>query len=354
MAKKAVTSDILNIVPIDLGYLNDKGITEECLAGKTAVVTGGASNVGLGYARALAWSGANVVVADLNEKAGAETQRVINEENGRDCCLFVKVNITSQEDIDNLAKQAFAKFGKVDILINNAMNMRLNGPVLSSPVEDLVSSFEISAKGVMMAIKAFVPGMIERGYGVVTYSATQFHYCPPMVGGTIYTAGKAAATSLVMSLANEVKGKGVYCFCLTPAGVGRIDFSKMPAPPAMPEPKPGDPPRPPMPKFDPEMMKKMMAMPGFESMIPPEAGGAAMVYSILNADKLTGSGIIISDAFVAMDYPFPVKETAPKKSGSHRLTDMEMTMAFCTKGPGFDGPEQAPMFGGMPMGNAPV
>ena len=54
MAKKAVTSEILNIVPIDLSYLNDRGITEDCLAGKTAVVTGGASNVGLGYARFLA------------------------------------------------------------------------------------------------------------------------------------------------------------------------------------------------------------------------------------------------------------------------------------------------------------
>ena len=325
MAKKAVTSEILNIVPIDLTYLNDRGITEDCLAGKTAVVTGGASNVGLGYARALAWCGANVVVADLNEKAG----------------------ITQQADIDNLAAQAFAKFGKVDILLNNAMNMRLNGPMLSSPVEDLVSSFEISGKGVMMACKAFVPGMIERGYGVVTYSATQFHYLPGMAGGTIYTAGKAAATSLVMSLANEVKGKGVNCFCLTPAGIGRIDFSKMPP---MPEPKPGDPPRP---KFDPKMMKRMMSMPGFDGMIPPEAGGAGMVYSILNADKLNGSGFLISDAFRAMNYPYPVPETAPKgNSFGHKLSDMEMTMVFCTKGPAFDGPEQTPSFGAPPAAPA--
>ena len=331
MAKKAVTSEILNIVPIDLGYLADRGITESCLAGKTAVVTGGASNVGLGYARGLAWCGANVVVADLNETAGAETQRVINEENGRDCCIFVKTNVTLQEDIDNLKAQALAKFGKVDILINNAMNMRLNGPVLTSPVSDLESSFAISAKGVMMAVQAFVPAMIERGYGVVTYSATQFHYCPPMVGGTIYTAGKAAATSIIMSLANEVKGKGVYCFCLTPAGVGRLDFSKLPPPP---EPKPGEPPRP---KMDPEKMRRMMSMPGFDGMIPPEAGAAAMVYCILNAEKLTGSGIIINDAFTAMDFPYPKPETAMKSGGGRRLTDMELTMAFCTMGPGFTG-----------------
>jgi hypothetical protein len=148
-----------------------------------------------------------------------------------------------------------------------------------------------------------------------------------MVGGTIYTAGKAAATSVVMSLANEVKDTGVYVFCLTPAGVGRFDFSKMPAPPKDME-MPKD-----MPKFDPAMF----AMPGFNSMIPPEAGGAAMVYSILHAKELHGSGIIINDAFTAMNFPYPNPATAPKPAPfeAHRLSDMELTMAFCTMGPGF-------------------
>ncbi len=310
-----VTSTILNIIPIDLAYT---GLQKGCLEGKVAVVTGGASNVGLGYSRALAWAGAKVVVADLNDVNGVETQRVINEENEGDVCLFVKTNITLQEDIDNLAAQAFAKFGKVDILINNAMNMRLNGPILGSSVDDLVSSFEISGKGVMMLVKAFVPGMIERGYGVVTYSSTQFHYCPPMVGGSIYTAGKAAATSLIMSLANEVKGTGVNVFCLTPAGVGRMDLSKLP----------------------PEVQEKFknmppMAMPGFDSMVPPEASGAGMVYSILHADEIHGSGFLISDALTAMNYPYPNPDTALQIGDTRRLSDMELTMAFCYMGNGF-------------------
>jgi NAD(P)-dependent dehydrogenase (short-subunit alcohol dehydrogenase family) len=207
------------------------------------------------------------------------------------------------------------------------MNMRLNGPVLKSSVSDLDSSYAISARGVMLAIKEFVPGMIERGHGVVTYSTTQFHYCPPMVGGTIYCAGKAAATSIMMSLANEVKDTGVYVFCLTPAGVGRFDFSKMPPPPKdfeMPKDfkMPKD-----APKFD-------FGMPGFKGMIPPEAGGAAMVYSILHAEELHGSGIIINDAFNAMDYPYPNPANLTKTE-SRRLTDMELTMVFCTMGPGF-------------------
>ena len=149
----------LNIEPIDLAYT---GLKKDCLKGEVAVVTGSASNVGLGYARAIAWAGGKVVVADLNEAAGAEAERVINLESGPDSAIFVKTNVTLQEDIDNLAEKAFAKFGKVDLLLNNAMNMRLNGPILSSPVSDLEQSFAISGKGVMMAIKAFVPGMIER------------------------------------------------------------------------------------------------------------------------------------------------------------------------------------------------
>ncbi len=296
MSAKNVTSSILNIEPIDLEYT---GLKRGCLDGEVAVVTGGASNVGLGYARALAWAGAKVVVADLNEVNGAETQRVINEENGADVALFVKTNISSEEDVKNLAAKAFEKFGKVDMLINNAMNMRLNGPVLGSTINDLDMSYAISGRGVMLAIKEFVPKMVERGHGIVTYSATQFHYCPPMIGGSIYTAGKAAATSLV------------YVFCLTPAGVGRVDLSKMPD------------------------GKSPFAMPGFPAMIPPEVGGAALLYSLLHAEELHGSGIIMNDALVAMDYPFPVPETVSRDDGGHRLSDIELTMAFCTMGPGF-------------------
>jgi len=307
---KAVTSAILNIEPIDLNYV---GLKKDALKGEVAVVTGGASNIGLGYARAIAWAGAKVVVADLNAEAGAETERVINEENEPGTAMFVKTNISEERDVKTLAAKAFEKFGKVDILVNNAMNMRLNGPILTSP-------YAISARGVALAIKEFIPGMIERGHGIVTYSATQFHFCPPMVGGTIYCAGKAAATSIMMSLANEVKDTGVYVFCMTPAGVVRIDFSKLPPPPEGVK----------VPKFD----LSKFAMPGFNGMIPPEAGGAAMVYCLLHAKELHGSGIIINDAFDAMNYPYPNPPTVHKME-PRRMSDMELTMAFCTMGPGF-------------------
>lgn len=305
----AVESKILNIEPIDLEYV---GIKKGSLDGKVAVITGGVNNIGLGYSRAVAWAGAKVVVSDINEENGNETQRVINEETNGDNALFVKCDVTKDEEIKNLARSAIEKFGKVDILIHNAMNMTLNGELLKSTISDMDQSYAISARGFMLLAKEFVPAMIERKYGVVAYSATQFHYLPPMIGKATYTGGKAAAASLAMSLANEVKDTGVNVFCLTPAGVNR---------------RPSNPNEPPV--------AATYSMPGFEGWIPPEVGGAAMVYSILNSQKIHGSGIIVNDALDAMKFPYPKPETAVRNK-LRRLSDMELTMAMCNMGKGFD------------------
>lgn len=315
---EVVTSEILDIEPIDLSAV---GFSKDTLKGEVALVTGGSSNVGLGYARALALAGAKVVVADLNEKTGKETERVINAESAPDTAFFVKCDVSRDDDVKNLAKRAFEKFGKVDILVNNAMNMRLNGLVLNSPVSDLDQSYAISGHGVMLAIKEFVPAMIERGHGVVVYSSTQFHYCLPMVGSPIYCAGKAAATSIIMSLANEVKGTGVSVFCLTPTGVGRFDEKNLP----------------PIPDWVPNKDKIFESYaPGFNTFaIPPEAAGAGMVYCILNASTLHGSGVSMNEVFDAMKYPYPNPETVLKRPKGKRLSDMELSLVFLNMGPGF-------------------
>jgi len=315
-----VTSTILNIKPIDLTYV---GYTRETLKGEVAVVTGGASNVGLGYSRAFAWAGAKVVIADINNEAGNEAERVINAENAADVALFVKCDISNESDVKNLAEKAFKKFSKVDILINNAMNMRLHGFVLDSPVSELEQTIAISARGSMLAIQAFVPKMIERGHGVVTYSSSQFHYSPPMIAGPMYCVGKAAATSIIMSLANEVKGTGVSVFCMVPAGVSRYD------------PNETDPAKmPPVPEW--AKVDLTRKTPGFDcNGYPPEAGGAAMIYCILNASALHGSGIGIMDVFEARKYPYPRPETLIKRPKGRRLNDKELTTVFLNMGPGF-------------------
>ena len=311
----------LDIEPIDYTNL---GFKRDSLKGEVAVVTGSTSNVGLGYARAIAWAGGKVVISGNNEKAGIEIVRVIDAENSPNTAIFVKCDVSKASDVENLAKESIEKFGKVDILINNAMNLALNGPVLGTPISDLEESFAISGRGVMMTIQAFVPAMLERKHGVVMYSTTQFHYSPPMIGGAMYCAGKSAATSITMSLANEVgpySENGVGVFCMIPAGVMRPGVARtIVSPDGRDLNAPSDAPR--------------FGMPGFGGPIPPEAGGAALIYCILNIDKLHCSGISVTDAFDAMDYPYPAPETW-RKNEMRRLTDNELTLVFRNMGPGF-------------------
>ena len=315
----AVVETFLDITPIDY---SKTCLKEGSLKDEVAVVTGSTTNIGLGYARAIAWAGGKVVVTGTNEKAGAEAQRVINAENAPDTALFVKCDLKSDNDIENLATKTFEKFGRVDILINNAMNLALNGPVLGTPVRDLDEGYAISGHSVMLLMQKFVPGMVERKHGAVVYSATQFHYKPPMFGGAMYTASKSVATSLTMSLANEVgsyKESGIGVFCVIPAGVLPPNTPRYVVSPDgrdMSQPLSG-------------------ASAGFNGPIPPEAAGAAITYCLLNAEKLHGSGIFLNDALHAMEFPFPNPATASKRN-MRRLTDTELTLVFGCMGPGFD------------------
>lgn len=293
--------------------LENTCIKKGSLAGQVAVVTGSTSNVGLGYVKALAWAGAKVVVVGRNEARGAAAVADIDRDNGAGTALFVKCDVTSAEDMHNLKVKAVEKFGKVDILVNNAMDLSLNGPILGSKNEDLDRSYAISARGVMLAVNEFVPDMLERGHGTVVYSTTQFHYLPPMIGGSIYTAGKAAATSAMMSLANEIKGKGVNVFCLAPAGVGAVNPDSV---------------------KDADAVAASMKMPGFDGLIPIDAAGAGLVYCVERGAEIHGCGLLMGDVLIEMGYPFPVPETAIKRD-AYYTGDMALTMLFCYMGHGF-------------------
>ena len=311
----AAIETFLEIEPIDL---SNTCLKKDSLKGDVAVVTGSTSNVGLGYVRAIAWAGGKVVVSGNNEKAGAEIERVINAENAPGTAIFVKCDVKKESDVKNLAKRAFEAFGKVDILINNAMKLNLNGSVLESPVSEFEESFAISGIGTMLTIKEFVPGMLERKHGAVAYSTTQFHFSPPMFGGAMYTAGKAAATSITMSLANEVspyEENGVGVFCMIPSFVESSATARAHGS------KDG--------KDNSETTFTVRN--GFGGPISPEANGAAMVYCILNAGKVHRSGFSNTDAFHAMKYPYPYPDTVQNVE-MRRLTDNELTLVFKNMG----------------------
>ncbi len=297
-------------------------LKQDALAGEVAVVTGGAGNVGLGVARSLAWLGAKVVIADVTPEPGQAAEELINGESGPGTALFVTTDVSDEASMKAMADKAFATFGKVDILVNNAMIMSLGAPVLDSTLYQLDRQYEIAARGTFIGIQLFVPGMRERHHGVVTYMSTAFSH---PVGPSNYCAAKAAATSLMMSLAAElgpVAESGIAVFTFIPAGVG-FPRSAAPLTPELKE------------KFK---NFKMPDMPGYAGMIPAEDAGAALAYSIVRAADLHGSGIMIGQAFRQMDWPYPKPETVPQ-SDFQRLNDMALPLVFAFMGPGFPDPK---------------
>jgi NAD(P)-dependent dehydrogenase (short-subunit alcohol dehydrogenase family) len=89
------------------------------LNGKTAIVTGGASNIGKAIAEGFAMEGANVVVADVDKK---QSERVVEELNemGDGDALFIEADVTDAKQIEQMAAKTLKRFGQIDILINNA------------------------------------------------------------------------------------------------------------------------------------------------------------------------------------------------------------------------------------------
>jgi NAD(P)-dependent dehydrogenase (short-subunit alcohol dehydrogenase family) len=307
---------ILDAGPLVMHKTNLKKNT---LAGEVAVITGGAGNVGLGTARSLAWLGAKVVIADVTPEPGKAAEELINRENEPGTALFVLTDVSDEASMKAMAEKAFDTFGKVDILVNNAMIMSLGAPILKSTVYQMDRQYEIAARGTLIGIQLFVPGMQERHHGVVTYMSTAFQY---PVGPSNYCAAKAAATSIMMSLAAELgpaKDTGIAAFTFIPAGVG---FPRSVAPPP------------------PEIMRKfkMPSMPGYEGNIPPEDGGAALSYCITRAAELHGSGIIIGQAFRQMNWSYSKPETVPN-TDFQRIDDRVLPLMFAYMGPGFPDPK---------------
>ncbi|MBN2239281.1 MAG: SDR family oxidoreductase [Dehalococcoidales bacterium] len=306
---------ILDVIPLSMAKTP---LQKDSMKGEVAVVTGGGSNIGLGISRSLAWLGVKVVIADINPETGYAAEKYINEENGPDSVLFVETDVSDEISMRNLAEKAFRKWDKVDILVNNAMDMRLGAQILKSSVYQLDRQYAISARGTFLGIQMFVPGMQRRKHGVVTYMSTAFRY---PVGPSNYCAAKAASTSIMMSLANELgpaEETGISVFTFIPAGIGR------PRPEPPPDMKP---------TFD-----LHFEMPGYGTFIPPEDCGAAMSYAISRAPEIHNSGVMIQQVFRQMDWPYPKPETVPA-ADFERINEMALSVIFGYMGPGFPDPK---------------
>lgn len=189
------------------------------LQGKTAVITGGASGIGLEAVKLFAREGANVAIVDYNDKAGKQL------ENGHNI-LFFQADVANRESIDHVIRDVIEVFGKIDILINNAGITR-DATLQKMTIEDFQKVIDVNLTGVFHCTQAVLPYMLEAEKGKIINTSSVAG-----VGGnfgqTNYSAAKAGVIGLTKTWAKELGRKGINVNAVAPGFIETDMISTIP------------------------------------------------------------------------------------------------------------------------------
>ena len=182
------------------------------LNGKVALVTGGAQGIGKAVALMLAHHGADVIVADVNLEKAQETAKEV-EATGRGA-MAVKVDITRLNDVEQMVESAIARFGKVDILINNAGIAR-DKLILRMTEEDWDAVLDVNLKGTFHCTKTVIKHMSKQRSGKIVNIASVVGEMGN-AGQANYSASKAGVIGLTKTVAREFAQRGINVNAIAP------------------------------------------------------------------------------------------------------------------------------------------
>ena len=182
------------------------------LNGKVAVITGGSRGLGKAMALALAAEGVKIALAARDEEAMAQVAKLI-EAAGSEAASF-RTDVTDEASVAQLAEAVLARFGGIDILINNAgINIRKN--VQDFTLEEWRRVNDTNVTSVFLLCRAFVPHMKGKGYGrVINMTSIMSHVSLPE--RTAYSTSKAALLGMIKALALELAPDGITVNGISP------------------------------------------------------------------------------------------------------------------------------------------
>jgi NAD(P)-dependent dehydrogenase (short-subunit alcohol dehydrogenase family) len=183
------------------------------LAGKVAVVTGGASGIGEGTVRLFHAEGASIVVGDLQEEAGLRLAEELGER-----VVFVRTDVSQEEDVARLVDTALERFGRLDVMFNNAGIVGAVGPIDQTRMSDADATIAVNLRGVLLGMKHAARVMKPQGSGVIISTSSPAAVLGG-VGAHVYSGVKAGVIGLSNSVAAELRPYGIRCNALVPGAV---------------------------------------------------------------------------------------------------------------------------------------
>jgi 3-hydroxybutyrate dehydrogenase len=187
------------------------------LKGKSALVTGSTSGIGLAIARALAAQGANVTINGFGDTAAIEKERSGIEKEFGVKAIYSAADMTKPADIADMVKTAEKTFGSLDVLVNNA-GIQFVSPIEDFPIDKWDQILAINLSAAFHAIRAAVPGMKSRKWGRIISTASA-HSLVASPFKAAYVTAKHGLAGLTKTVALELATFGVTCNCISPGYV---------------------------------------------------------------------------------------------------------------------------------------
>jgi 3-hydroxybutyrate dehydrogenase len=187
------------------------------LTGKTAVVTGSTSGIGLAYARTMAKAGANIVINGMGNADDIEKERKLIETDFGVKAAYSPADMTKPAEIAGMIALGETTFGSVDILVNNA-GIQFVAPIEEFPVEKWDAIIAINLSSAFHGIRAAVPGMKKRGWGRIINTASA-HSLVASPFKSAYVSAKHGIAGLTKTVALELATFKITCNCISPGYV---------------------------------------------------------------------------------------------------------------------------------------
>lgn len=183
----------------------------DALAGEVAIVTGAGGGIGFEAARSLLWLGASVVIAEVDAASGSDAEERLAAEWTPERVICVPTDVGDEGSVRHLVAAAERRFGRVDVVLNNATFAPAGTAVVETPVGVWDRSYAVNLRGPVLLARACLPGMTARRHGTFA--------CVSSTGGPFlaaYESLKAAQLSLAGALDAELDGTGVVVFTIGP------------------------------------------------------------------------------------------------------------------------------------------